>query len=77
MIKNGMTTGKAERIKWFYSLGMTKDKLRYHDHPKDKLAHYAKEATDIEYEFPFGWGEIEGIHNRTNFDLKQARRIFR
>ena len=62
---------KSERIKWFYSLGMTKDKLRYHDHPKDKLAHYAKEATDIEYEFPFGWGEIEGIHNRTNFDLSR------
>ena len=62
---------KSERIKWFYSLGMTKDKLRYHDHPKDKLAHYAKEATDIEYEFPFGWGEIEGIHNRTNFDLSK------
>ena len=62
---------KSERIKWFYSLGMTKDKLRYHDHPEDKLAHYAKEATDIEYEFPFGWGEIEGIHNRTNFDLSR------
>ena len=62
---------KGERIKWFYSLGMTKDKLRYHDHPKDKLAHYAKEATDIEYQFPFGWGEIEGIHNRTNFDLSR------
>ena len=62
---------KAERMKWFYSLGMTKDKLRYHDHPKNKLAHYAKEATDIEYLFPFGWGEIEGIHNRTNFDLSR------
>jgi glycyl-tRNA synthetase len=48
---------------------MKEDKLRYHDHPQDKLAHYAKEATDIEYHFPFGWGEIEGIHNRTNFDL--------
>ena len=62
---------KAERLNWFYSLGMTKDKLRYHDHPENKLAHYAKEATDIEYEFPFGWGEIEGIHNRTNFDLSR------
>ncbi len=60
---------KGERLQWFYSLGMTKEKLRYHDHPYNKLAHYAKEATDIEYEFPFGWGEIEGIHNRTNFDL--------
>jgi len=62
---------KARRLQWFKSLGMTPEKLRYHDHPKDKLAHYAKEATDIEYEFPFGWGEIEGIHNRTNFDLSR------
>jgi glycyl-tRNA synthetase len=62
---------KAERLDWFASLGMSKDKLRYHDHPKNKLAHYAKEATDIEYLFPFGWGEIEGIHNRTNFDLSR------
>jgi len=60
---------KSERMQWFYSLGMTDGKLRYHDHPANKLAHYAKEATDIEYQFPFGWGEIEGIHNRTNFDL--------
>ncbi len=60
---------KEERLNWFKSLGMKKNKLRYHDHPADKLAHYAKEATDIEYEFPFGWGEIEGIHNRTDFDL--------
>lgn len=60
---------KERRIEWFKSLGMTPEKLRFHDHPEDKLAHYAKEATDIEYQFPFGWGEIEGIHNRTNFDL--------
>jgi glycyl-tRNA synthetase len=60
---------KERRIAWFKSLGMTPEKLRFHDHPKDKLAHYAKNATDIEYEFPFGWGEIEGIHNRTDFDL--------
>ena len=62
---------KAERLQWFKNLGMTESKLRYHDHPKEKLAHYAKDATDIEYEFPFGWGEIEGIHNRTNFDLNR------
>jgi glycyl-tRNA synthetase len=60
---------KERRIEWFKSLGMTASKLRFHDHPKEKLAHYAKNATDIEYEFPFGWGEIEGIHNRTDFDL--------
>lgn len=60
---------KNERMEWFKSLGMTADKLRFHDH--EKLAHYANAATDIEYEFPFGWGEIEGIHNRTNFDLSR------
>ncbi|HRP91774.1 MAG TPA: glycine--tRNA ligase [Ignavibacteriaceae bacterium] len=60
---------KAARLEWFKSLGMTETKLRYHDHIK--LAHYAAAATDIEYEFPFGWGEIEGIHNRTNFDLSR------
>jgi len=62
---------KAKRLEWYKTLGMTSDKLRYHDHPEDKLAHYAKAAVDIEYEFPFGWGEIEGIHNRTNFDLSR------
>jgi len=60
---------KEMRMEWYKSLGMTTSKLRYHDHPAEKLAHYAKVATDIEYEFPFGWGEIEGIHNRTDFDL--------
>lgn len=49
------------------SLGLSSEKLRFHDH--DKLAHYAKEACDIEYLFPFGWGEINGTHNRTDFDL--------
>ncbi|MGA7837102.1 MAG: glycine--tRNA ligase, partial [Ignavibacteriaceae bacterium] len=62
---------KEERINWYKSLGMSGDKLRFHDHPENKLAHYAKEATDIEYLFPFGWGEMEGIHNRTNFDLSK------
>jgi len=62
---------KEQRIEWYVSLGMNKNKLRYHDHPSEKLAHYAKEATDIEFEFPFGWGEIEGIHNRTDFDLRR------
>ncbi|MFZ1291872.1 MAG: glycine--tRNA ligase [Melioribacteraceae bacterium] len=66
---------KITRIEWFKKLGMTPEKLRYHDHPANKLAHYAKEATDIEYEFPFGWGEIEGIHNRTNFDLSQHEKF--
>jgi len=52
-------------------LGINKDKLRFHQHGEGELAHYAKEAWDIEYEFPFGWSEIEGIHNRTDFDLRQ------
>lgn len=60
---------KEIRMEWFKSLGMNPEKLRFHDHNKDELAHYAKEAVDIEYEFPFGWGEMEGIHNRTDFDL--------
>ncbi len=62
---------RAERLKWFHELGMTKEKLQWHQHPKDKLAHYAKDAYDIEYQFPFGWGEIEGIHNRTDYDLSR------
>jgi len=66
---------KSARLEWYKSLGMTSTKLRYHDHPVNKLAHYAKDATDIEYEFPFGWGEIEGIHNRTNFDLTQHEKF--
>ncbi len=50
---------------------MQKEQLQWHQHPKDKLAHYAKDAYDIEFSFPFGWGEIEGIHNRTNYDLSR------
>ena len=53
--------------KFFMDLGIPEEKLRYHDH--EKLAHYAKEACDIEYEFCFGWGEINGTHNRTDYDL--------
>jgi glycyl-tRNA synthetase len=62
---------KEQRMEWYVSLGMSREKLRFHDHPADKLAHYAAEAADIEYQFPFGWGEMEGIHNRTDFDLKR------
>jgi glycyl-tRNA synthetase len=60
---------KEERKKWHESLGIPAEKLRYHDHVK--LAHYADAALDIEFEFPFGWKELEGIHSRTDFDLKQ------
>ena len=55
--------------KYFMDLGLPEDKLRFHDH--EKLVFYAKEACDIEYLFPFGWGEINGTHNRTNYDLSQ------
>jgi len=60
---------KEERIKWWKSLGIAEDKLRYHEH--EKLAHYAKAAFDIEYNFPWGWKEIEGLHNRGDYDLSQ------
>jgi glycyl-tRNA synthetase len=62
---------RAERMQWFIDLGIRKEKLQWHQHPKDKLAHYAKDAYDIEYLFPFGWGEIEGVHNRTDYDLSR------
>jgi glycyl-tRNA synthetase len=62
---------KEERFQWFINLGIKKEKLKFHQHEADKLAHYAKDAYDIEYEFPFGWGEIEGIHNRTDYDLSR------
>ena len=58
---------------FFIRLGISEDKLRYHDH--EKLAFYAKEATDIEYLFPFGWGEINGTHNRTDYDLSQHQKF--
>lgn len=60
---------KEIRFDWYDRLGIKKEKLRFHQHGVDELAHYAKKAFDIEYEFSFGWSEIEGIHNRTDFDL--------
>lgn len=60
---------KASRLEWVKSLGIREERLRYQEHSPEELAHYAKKAYDIEYEFPFGWNEIEGIHNRTDFDL--------
>jgi glycyl-tRNA synthetase len=59
------------RFDWYINLGMRKENLRKRPHAKDELAHYAKACTDIEYNFPFGWSELEGIANRTDFDLKQ------
>src|ERR1700712_271721 len=60
---------KEQRLQWHISLGLPAEKLRFHDHIK--LAHYADAALDIEFEFPFGWKELEGIHSRTDFDLSR------
>src|SRR5215217_8254193 len=57
------------RMEWHLSLGLTPSKLQWHQHGPDELAHYARAAFDVQYEFPFGWQEIEGIHNRGDFDL--------
>jgi len=59
-----------ERLKWHQEMGIKKDNLRLFEHPKQSLAHYSKRTVDIEYKFPFGWAELEGIANRTDFDLK-------
>ncbi|PSR55307.1 glycine--tRNA ligase [Adhaeribacter arboris] len=64
---------KAVRIKWHQALGIPAKKLRFHDH--EKLAHYANAAVDIEFEFPFGFKEVEGIHSRTDFDLSQHQTL--
>lgn len=60
-----------ERFNWYVRYGMKKENLRKRQHEKKELAHYAKACTDIEYKFPFGWSELEGVANRTDFDLKQ------
>jgi glycyl-tRNA synthetase len=60
---------KEIRMDWYKSLGMDPKKLHFHDHEPEKRAHYAKYATDIEYEAPFGWSEMEGIHHRGDYDL--------
>ena len=58
-----------QRLNWYYNLGIDKKNLRTYEVPKKELAHYAKRAVDIEYNFPFGWKEIEGVHNRGDWDL--------
>jgi glycyl-tRNA synthetase len=60
---------KETRMQWHIELGLPAEKLRFHDHIK--LAHYANAAVDIEFEFPFGWKELEGIHSRTDYDLRR------
>ena len=65
-----------ERMKWYTkNLGIQEEKLRIRPHQQDELAHYAKSCVDIEYKFPFGWAELEGIANRTDFDLKQHQKF--
>ncbi|MFT4533798.1 MAG: glycyl-tRNA synthetase [Saprospiraceae bacterium] len=64
---------KETRLKWHTALGTPAEKLRFHDH--DNLAHYADAAVDIEFDFPFGFRELEGIHSRTDFDLKAHQEL--
>ncbi|MBL4771784.1 MAG: glycine--tRNA ligase [Planctomycetes bacterium] len=62
---------KAKRFAWYTEYGVNPDKLRMREHDQSELAHYAKATADVEYEYPFGWGELEGVANRTDFDLKR------
>ena len=66
---------RQQRIQWYYDLGIKKEKLRFREHGSDELAHYARKAMDIEYEFPFGWKELEGIHNRGDWDLSRHQQF--
>lgn len=71
---------KAQRFQWYLDLGIKKENLRFREHEKDELAHYAKGCVDVEYRFPFGsgdWQELEGIANRTDYDLRQHQRGMR
>jgi len=62
---------RDERMSWYVDvLGINRERLRFYDHPKESLSHYSKQTTDIEYEFPFGWGELEGIADRADYDLR-------
>jgi glycyl-tRNA synthetase len=68
---------RAARMQWHVDLGIDPARLRFQEHGPDELAHYAKQAEDIEYEFPFGWQEFEGIHNRTDYDLSRHQEYSR
>jgi len=68
---------KELRMNWYKSLGMNPKKLHFLDHTPDKIAHYARYATDIEYESPFGWSEMEGIHHRGDYDLSNHNLKYR
>ncbi len=69
--KSFMDQWKELRFQWHLDNGIAKENLRFHEHGDGELAHYADSAFDIEYQFPIGWSEMEGIHSRTDFDLKQ------
>ncbi len=71
--KKWYTKWKENRLAWHLSLGLGEDNYRFHDH--DKLAHYADAACDIEFNFPFGFKELEGIHSRTDFDLSSHEKF--
>ncbi len=60
-----------ERLDWYVNLGIKRENLRLDEHKKEDLAHYAQACSDVEYKFPFGWSELEGVANRGDFDLKQ------
>ena len=62
---------RQQRWQWYLGLGMNPDHIRWHPHGKEELAHYARSAADIEFEFPFGWKEMEGVHDRTDWDLRR------
>ena len=62
---------KQERFNWYINYGIKKGNLRFREHEKDELAHYAKACVDVDYNFPFGWSELEGVANRTDYDLKK------
>ncbi len=66
---------KDERFKWYLELGVRREKLRLRQHGQDELAHYARGAYDVEYEFPFGWSELEGIAARGDYDLSAHQRV--
>ena len=66
---------QEQRWNWFTEIGIPENKRRWKEHLGDELAHYARAAVDVEFEFPFGWGELEGIHNRGDFDLTQHEKF--
>ena len=71
--ENGFNHWKEKRLNWHLNLGIDSNLFRFHDH--EKLAHYADAACDIEFNFPFGFKELEGIHSRTDFDLKSHEEL--